>query len=296
MNFRSLRSQIESGAGQGHLDNYVPMWQLTRGNCTYFGVQATGPMPGYRRASCFRQRQDRIAALIALWIGGMDARENFPLWPFPHPHPLSDWPLGKPTERMCQGLMDLASDEHERKLLRRRAHEGYVPEATLNITYGERDCPQSCLLACVRATSKLAAAIPDSDGDIARAQTYAMANDMRFFRFDRRHFNRTLVSNLEVWSFSVNTIRRDVELDLVKRVEDLLLRRLEVDTPCNAVNLASSQLAIPALTAWTVLRYMQWQQTVDVDPRRYISHLEHFVPGGRAFRASLRSLILGVTP
>jgi hypothetical protein len=296
MNSRSLRSKIESGAGQGHLDNYVPMWQLTRGNCSYFGVQATGPMPGYRRGSCFRQREDRIAALIALWIGGMDARENFPLWPFPHPHPLSDWPLGKPTQRTCHGLLDIASDEHERKLLRRRACEGFVPEVTLNITYGEHDYPQSCLLACVRAIKKSDVAMPHSNGDVARAQAYAMANDMRFFRFDRSHFSRTLVSNLEVWSFSVNTIRRDVAPDLVKRVEDFLLRRLEIDTPCNAVNLASSHLAIPPLTAWTVLRYMQWLQKVDVDPRFDIFHLERFVPGGRAFRESLRSLILGVTP
>jgi hypothetical protein len=272
------------------------MWQLTRGNCTYFGVQSTGPMPGYRRGSCFKQRPHRIAALAALWIGGLDARENFPMWPFNHPHPLSDWPLGEPTDRLCYGLMDLASDEQERKRLRLRASKGFAPEVTLNITYGDQAHPQSCLLACVPASTKSDDVVPYSDGDVDRAQNYAMANGMRFFQFDRRHFTQTLVSNLEAWSFSVNTIRRDVDPDVVKRVEDFLLRRLETDTPCSAVNLASSQLAIPVLNVWTVLRYMQWLQKVDVDPRRSVSHLERFVPGGRAFRESMRSLILGVTP
>jgi hypothetical protein len=288
-----LRVQISRGAGQGHLDDYVSMWQLNRRNITRFGIQATGPMPGYHRASSFRQQAHRDAGLVALWSGALDARENFPLGPFPHPHPLSDWPLGEPVEHPCHGLLDLADDQRERNSLRRRARHGHVPEVTLMITCGDQRHPQSTLLACTSAKAESDGPFADSESDVDRARKYAMANNMRFFPMDTECLGRTLMANLLVCSFAVNAVRREIAPDLARRIEDLLLRRLEQDTIFEAVSNVSAQLATSDAPVWTVFKDMEWRQAVDIDLRRQIFHTEALVPGGRALRASLRRMILG---
>jgi hypothetical protein len=146
--FEKLCKRIRQGAGQGHLDEYVPLWQVTRANPTRFGSQQAGPMPGYHRASNFRLPAHREAALICLWAGALDVRENYPLWPGRHPHPLADWPLGTEPLHSCRGLLDLLDDRRQADTLRRRIRRGSHPQVTLLVTYGDPAFPSCLLLNC----------------------------------------------------------------------------------------------------------------------------------------------------
>ena len=45
---------------------------------------------------------------VAERLGVIDLREQFPLWPFPHQHPLNDWPLASVPARHAPALQDIA--------------------------------------------------------------------------------------------------------------------------------------------------------------------------------------------
>lgn len=46
-------------------------------------------MPGYMRQAHFFSRTEWYIAVLCLWLGAFDVREQFPLWPMDHKHPLS---------------------------------------------------------------------------------------------------------------------------------------------------------------------------------------------------------------
>lgn len=100
---------IEEGHGIGHGDTYKPWLIVTRKNASKTSNQVVCRMPGYRRASHFFARAEFYLALLCIFLGALDVREQFPLWPMPHPHPLAegivDWRLPQ-----IPGLMSIAKE------------------------------------------------------------------------------------------------------------------------------------------------------------------------------------------
>lgn len=110
MTWRKLQAKIDEGRGQGHGDNYKPWLWIHRRNPSGRGNQATGRMPGYRRGAHFLSAIEEHLALLCLYLGAADVREQFPLWPFQHPHPLDGaLPTTAPFPPM-RGLIDIAEE------------------------------------------------------------------------------------------------------------------------------------------------------------------------------------------
>jgi len=112
MNWTQLRRNIALGWGQGHFDEYWPWLQIRRRNPSKRGNQVSGDLPGYRRLSSFMGRVEWHFALLCLWLGAVDVREQFPIWPMPHRHPLATFPRrprpGKLPDH--RGLLEVARD------------------------------------------------------------------------------------------------------------------------------------------------------------------------------------------
>ncbi|MBN3756235.1 hypothetical protein G3N95_25070 [Paraburkholderia sp. Tr-20389] len=293
MSHNPLMELIDRGVGQGHLDEYTPFWQVVRGNATRFGLQSTGPLPGYRRASSFQQRPLRHAAILALWIGARDARESYPLWPFAHPHPLSGWPFGKPVTFTCRGLLDIIDGKNERQHIHRRANTGSVPIVNLMLTCGPREAPHCIMMSCRSLGDNPDARARASDTDVRYCRRYADANSIPYTEFDPHCVARPLMDNLLVCSYAVNAVRRDIAPDTLYRVEAELLLQLERETIVDAVRRTASKLGVHERHVWTVFTYMQWTQSIDIDLRYRIFHTERPIPGGRALKAALARLLLG---
>jgi hypothetical protein len=90
MTWKKLLERVRSGRGSGHGDAYKPWLWIRKKNPSARGNQVVDAMPGYRRASHFLALVEWHVALLCLFLGARDVREQFPLWPMPHPHPLSD--------------------------------------------------------------------------------------------------------------------------------------------------------------------------------------------------------------
>jgi len=105
-----LDERLDAGRGYGHGDAYRPWLWVHRKNTPGQGNQVVDPLPGYRRASHFMAQVEWHVALLCVYLRALDVREQFPLWPFPHPHPLADHPeTQQHRPRQCPGLIKIAN-------------------------------------------------------------------------------------------------------------------------------------------------------------------------------------------
>ena len=109
MTWKKLEDLVAEGRGQGHRDRYKPWIRIHRRNASARGNQITDALPGYRRASHFLAAVEWHIALLCLYLGAWDVREQFPLWPMPHLHPLQDLDAGVARPRM-RGLLEIADE------------------------------------------------------------------------------------------------------------------------------------------------------------------------------------------
>lgn len=82
--------RVNAGRGHGYRDGYRPWIWIRRKNVSAQGNQVVDPLPGYRRGSHFLAQVEWHVALLCLYLGAWDVREQLPLWPQPHQHTLAD--------------------------------------------------------------------------------------------------------------------------------------------------------------------------------------------------------------
>lgn len=99
---KRLQLWIEEGRGQGHGLDFMPWLQITRRGMPKNSTLILAPLPGLGRHGHFLSRNEWELAVFLIWLGVADLREQYPLWPWSHPHPLYDHPD-------CQGLVTKSS-------------------------------------------------------------------------------------------------------------------------------------------------------------------------------------------
>lgn len=85
---KRLREHIKAGRGQGHGNSYQPWLQISRRKTPSNSNINFRHLPILGRHGHFLSRNEVNIAIWLLWLGAHDLREQFPLWPFAHPHPL----------------------------------------------------------------------------------------------------------------------------------------------------------------------------------------------------------------
>lgn len=81
-----LNRKIAFGEGSGFGDSYLPWIQIKRWNPSTISSQVFKPIHPFKRPCHFLSKKEYRLALIFSWIGGQ-FREQFPIWPWDHPHP-----------------------------------------------------------------------------------------------------------------------------------------------------------------------------------------------------------------
>lgn len=289
MNAESLLTLIRHGAGQGHRDDYCPIVRLSRNNIAKCGYQSVGPLPGYRRAAHLLSDEMRIVALLLLWLGALDVRENFPLWPFDHPHPLADWPYGNATLTTCVGMTQI------RRLVKKSHPSINNNTSSLSmidfmVTNGNSEHPYSLMVEC-RVDARSLHQVEQLQKN-ARYR-YAIENGIRYQLIQPYRLNPTLTSNLDALSHAPNAVRRDVSQHDLPLIQDLLRKRLEQDAICNAVHHVASLLKADEQQVWSVFDAMAWSQAIDIDISKPIYRTESIITGGRRLKTEMQRFIFG---
>ena len=108
---RTLRELIKFGRGQGHGTAYQPWLQISRRKTPSNSNINFRHLPPLWRHGHFLSRNEVNIALWLLFLGADDLREQYPLWPFAHPHPLYGHP-STPHEPLSwsRGTLAIARD------------------------------------------------------------------------------------------------------------------------------------------------------------------------------------------
>lgn len=109
MTWNKLQKLIRAGYGQGHLANYQPWLRVTKRDCS-----PVSNMSHLHAADLGHTHHPRSVAQRHLlhrlaWVGALDARDQFPLWPWDSDHPL-DGLFGARYSRSVRGMAKIADE------------------------------------------------------------------------------------------------------------------------------------------------------------------------------------------
>lgn len=84
---KKLATAIQEGRGNGTGDAYRPWIEVTRRTSSPCSNLSVVPVPHLKRLTHYLSRGEREFALFLWWLGAIDVREQYPLWPWEHLHP-----------------------------------------------------------------------------------------------------------------------------------------------------------------------------------------------------------------
>lgn len=161
MTWPHLEQFVREGRGQGWGMAYLPWLWIRRRNPSPVSNQVAGAMlPGLNRECCFMARSEWLISLLCFWLGALDVWEQYPLWPWEHPHPLSGILPSKTSELPHSiGLAEIADDAGIDHGVFVGSHVPYVATTDLVATVQGDNGPRLAAIP-VKAEKKLLEAEP----------------------------------------------------------------------------------------------------------------------------------------
>ena len=295
MTWEKLQSRIDDGRGQGHGENYKPWLWIHRKNPSRRGNQVTGRMPVYRRGAHFLSAVEVHIALLCFYLGAADVREQFPLWPFPHPHPLEG---ALPTARLfppMRGLLDIAEEagiDHGTEV--GSSDVPYVATLDLAITLMTASGPRLAGVMGKPHDQVVGTKLNERDVDRLRLQCLYLAEaGAHAVIVDQSLIGDHTAENLESFSAAA------------KLPSHLVHGGLQSDFCCRLVEIASDHAIDPAIArtasefglaasdANLLWRHGVWTRAIDIDITQQLLMNEPLALGGTRTAAALAEQLFG---
>lgn len=286
MTYEKLYQQIVAGYGQGNGCQYQPWLQIRRKNPSPKSNQVVAWLPPLGREGHFFSRGEYHTALLLLWLGVSDLREQYPIWPVPHPHPLErsgDLANARPWSKGLLAIAEGAGISHGYEIGSRQPYVATIDiMATVKIKGSDR---------LFTLSSK---PISDPDDDVRWRTLERLELERRYaLEIDSIHVIASsalipiaMAGYLEWWLDAA--ILSDVALagsadrftDAVSRDETLSIYQ--------AVRGAATELKLDMKAAWLLFRHCCWMQKIDIDPSQPLLTSYPIKKGGWALREAIR--------
>jgi hypothetical protein len=293
MTHKKLYQQIRLGYGQGHGSSYEPWLRLRRKNPSPKSNQVLTWLPPLNRVAHFFSRGEYHTALLLLWLYVLDLREQYPLWPLRHPHPLTGAPG---TEHLqlayARGLLEIAQEagiDHGHEI---GSRQPYVATMDIVVTVPGEGAPKLAAFS-----SK-----PFDDADtevkwrtlerLELERRYAIAIDAPYHVSGSALVPLGVAGNLEWWLDCASLPFMPALILLAEPFADAVTKRPDLSI-AEAVTYAAEQVKVDLDIAWLLFRHCGWTQQIDIDPSQRIFTSYPVRLGGRALRASLQHNLFG---
>ena len=293
MTLKKLIEQIRFGYGQGHGKEYQSWLQIRRKNSTSKSNQVVAWMKPLGRVAHYFSRGEYKIALLLLWLGVEDLREQYPLWPIAHPHPLQG---AEGMESMAlpwvRGLMEVAEDADIDHGVEVGTNIPYV--ATIDLLVTLRMCTGSKLIgiSCKPYSRSDAVIRPRSLERLELERRYFNEIDARYLVVDSALVPNLMAGQLELW-MEYSVPKEPIGIYLHASSFAAFLEDRSEFSLVEAVVQAAKAVGIDEADAWQLFRYCAWHQLIDVDPTRPLLASHPIPRGGRAIRSELRAVFLG---
>lgn len=279
--WETLFSWLKQGLGQGHFEAYQAFLRITRSRFPRKANQLVGVLPGYQRRFDFWSRNEHRIALLCAWLGVRDIREQYPLWPWAHAHPLYDWPLFPLEPGQAPALLDVAREAGIDHGTYVGTKIPYVATTDLLVTLGANEAPRLLAISC--KPRALLTPIPKHRRILERLELerrYWIAVGGRHLIADGAAVNSTLFANLEAIAPDVTMRERVRMYSDFETIQQHLSRRLEGEAIRDAVWATARDLQCDLTCAWDAFHILAWRQDIDIDLGRPMLHSEPVALGG----------------
>lgn len=107
MTWTKLNRLMRAGFGQGHFKDYLPWLRVTKKDYSPKGNIGHLPSPDLGHKHHYRSGGEKNLILVLKWLGAVEARDQYPVWPWPHAHPAFGLP-GYLDPSKVRGLWEIA--------------------------------------------------------------------------------------------------------------------------------------------------------------------------------------------
>ena len=256
---------LKDGAGQGHGENYKPWLWIHRKNVSPCSNQVAAVMPGYQRQFHFLARQEHEVALICRWLGVEDIREQFPIWPWKHPHPI-EGAVGVTEEYMgSRGLLAIAKEAD--------IDHGYYPgtdilyPSTLDLLLTIKGSnPHRRLIAIALKPRTLLQGEKTKPRLLERLELqrrYCVELNIPFLILDAETYPKQLIANLH-WLSPSSLLPEHINPSDVNDFISKFNRNLDLPIH-NCVKYVCELLQMDRLDGFLIFRHALWKGFIDIN-------------------------------
>lgn len=297
MTMNKLLRLIRSGYGQGHLHRYKPWLRVTKHD--YSPVSNVGHLQSHIKGRLHHVRalSESHSAILLYWLGALDLRDQYPVWPWSHDH--LSWGLdGQERLPKMPGLLEIAREAGIEHGVYLGTTLPYV--ATLDLVSTWRKPDGSFYFVVHECKPRELVFNPDPLSRVKErlqlTRRYTQVAQLRQHIVHTEDYALRLFVNLDLLRPAFDqahqtTIRasRDYEL-LVEHCT-----RWAYEQPLNAVLTELAHRTAANLFELQALSHLAlWHQDLDHDLREPLEPWDRLRPGGRALKVSLRQEWAGV--
>ena len=295
---KSVEELIKSGQGMGFGENYGPMLEIKRWNPSPMSVQVLKSLPPFKRKCHFFSHSEWYLALLFSWLGAT-IREQFPMWPWAHPHPEYGrrlehdryLPWSEGMNSICQKMgikhgVFVGTDIPYIWTIDLCLHMPWVKDPTRN----------SCLVSVKPLESEQYLYVDPLHRGVEKLEAerrYAKELGIPYFIGDRSLFPGKFFANLEYLAEAAMLPQQHPWQTTLQRFLDMEAGDLSSYTLYEIKQRLDKDYGTPDGASTFLLNHMLWHQMIDCDLSYPINVSGAARPGGRRLRAQLRKSIEG---
>jgi len=297
MTWAKLFEIVASGAGQGHGDDYRPFLEVTRSRsspCSNLGGKF---LPGQARKFHSLSATEWSVALLLTFLGAEDVREQFPLWPMPHPHPLFGHPeygtLDLPPTRGMLTIAEAADIVHGNFV---GSDVPNVVTLDLMATIRKNGKPVVSLVSC-KPRNLMEKARPSDrmPSRLMLEKLYADEIGVHFALADQKIFNTKFETNLKRFAPTRPTLREFYDQDdLLCQVEKNVNGAISQYTKREVEHRVASDVGLEVSRARRAIYLLIWRRRIDINLCEAPNESRPFPTGGAAINQELQRQLLGI--
>jgi len=293
MTWKKLKQHIQLGYGMGHGAAYQPWLTLRRKNASKCSNQVAAYLFTLARPGYFFSRGEYQIALLLQWLGLEDFREQYPIWPISHPHPLFGAPGAEGIHLgHSPGLLRIAQEAGIEHGVYPGTRIPYVATFDFMLTVRIHGALTLIALSCKPIDN------PNNEIEwrtlerLELERRYAERNRIKYAVISSRLVPIRMAANLE-WCVDSATL---VETPHLIAIAPLFAAQF-VSTPdlsiADAVLRSSDACKLSRHDGWTVFRHCLWTQAIDLDISKPILTTYPALIGGRRLRQQLKQALIG---
>ena len=294
---------LREGVGQGHGEDYrpLPFLEIRRWNPSAISNQVWDWLPPFIRHGHFWCRSEWYLALLFTWVGAR-VREQYPLWPWRHPHPAygMDQDIDA-TLPWSSGIIQICRDagiDHG-FFVGTRIPYIWSLDLLLALTWVQEPT-SGTLLVSVKPQPIERHLMPDPiDRHLEKLEIerrYAVEIRSPYLIATATQFPGPLLGQLE-WLKSASLMPQGGAHDaILQSFLDKYSPDLADRPPADWIDLLESDFCIERSVATYVIQHCLWKQYIDCDLSKHLDMEQPPHPGGMALRDTLRNYLASRQP